>query len=177
MYDASAERLRDERRAHAPRSRRAARQRVSGSRPSSARSAARAAPHAPGVRTDPQQAAEFVAADRSRRARGRGRQHPRDDHPTAQLDQDLVRRIADAVPVPLVLHGSSGVPADQLRAAVAHGMRKINVGTALNVGFTGAVREALAADPDLTDPRRYLGSARDAVADVVATTLRDVLGG
>ena len=133
--------------------------------------------HAPGVRTDPQQAEEYVAATRvDALAVAVGSTHAMTTR-TAQLDQDLVRRIADAVSVPLVLHGSSGVPADQLRDVVAHGMRKINVGTALNVGFTGAVREALAADPDLTDPRRYLGSARDAVADVVATTLRDVLGG
>jgi fructose-bisphosphate aldolase, class II len=133
--------------------------------------------HTPGVRTDPRQAAEFVEATRvDALAVAVGSSHAMTTR-TARLDQDLLRRIADMVPVPLVLHGSSGVPADQLRAAVANGMRKINVGTALNVGFTAAVREALAADPDLTDPRRYLTSARGAVADVAATMLRDVLDG
>jgi fructose-bisphosphate aldolase class II len=132
--------------------------------------------HAPGVRTDPREAADFVAATGvDALAVAVGSSHAMTTR-TAQLDQDLVRRIAAAVPVPLVLHGSSGVAVDQLRAAVANGMRKINVGTALNVGFTGAVREALAADPDLTDPRRYLRSARDAVADVVASMLDDLLG-
>lgn len=131
--------------------------------------------HAPGVRTDPKQAAEFVAATGvDALAVAVGSSHAMTSR-TAQLDQDLVRRIADTVPVPLVLHGSSGVPVDQLRAAVGNGMRKINVGTALNVGFTGAVRQALADDANLTDPRRYLRSARDAVADVVESMLGDVL--
>jgi fructose-bisphosphate aldolase, class II len=67
-----------------------------------------------------------------------------------------------------VLHGSSGVPDDQLRLAVGAGIRKVNVGTALNVAYTGAIRRALAEDPDATDPRRHLKSARSAMADVVA---------
>jgi fructose-bisphosphate aldolase, class II len=133
--------------------------------------------HAPGVRTDPHEAAEFVAATGvDALAVAVGSSHAMTSR-TAQLDQDLVRRIADTVPVPLVLHGSSGVPVDQLREAVENGMRKINVGTALNVGFTAAVRMALADDADLTDPRRYLREARHAVADVVASMLRDVIGG
>jgi fructose-bisphosphate aldolase class II len=133
--------------------------------------------HAPGVRTDPKQAAEFVAATGvDALAVAVGSSHAMTSR-TAQLDQDLVRRIADTVPVPLVLHGSSGVPVDQLRAAVENGMRKINVGTALNVGFTEAVRKTLADDADLTDPRRYLREAREAVADVVASMLTDVVGG
>ncbi len=89
---------------------------------------------------------------------------------TAQLDCELVQSIAALVPVPLVLHGSSGVPVEQLRDAVRAGIRKVNVGTALNVAFTGAVREAL-VDEALTDPRRYLAPARDAVAAAVAQLL------
>ena len=74
---------------------------------------------------------------------------------TASLDHELIRRLAGAVPLPLVLHGSSGVPRSQLRAAVADGIRKVNVGTALNVAFTDAVRGILSNEPDLVDPRRY----------------------
>ena len=48
------------------------------------------------------------------------------------------------MPVPLVLHGSSGVPDDALRAAVRAGIVKVNIGTALNIAYTGAVRTALA---------------------------------
>jgi fructose-bisphosphate aldolase class II len=132
--------------------------------------------HTPGVRTDPGEAADFVAATGvDALAVAVGSSHAMTEQ-TATLDDDLVGRIAQAVPVPLVLHGSSGVPPAQLRAAIGSGMRKINIGTALNVAFTGRAREVLDADPRLTDPRRYLGPARDAVADLVAGTLTDLLG-
>ncbi|WP_235037263.1 class II fructose-bisphosphate aldolase [Actinomadura sp. K4S16] len=63
------------------------------------------------------------------------------------LDLALIARLRAAVPVPLVLHGSSGVPDEGLAAAVEHGMTKINVATRLNKAFTAAVRARLAADP------------------------------
>jgi fructose-bisphosphate aldolase class II len=59
---------------------------------------------------------------------------------------------------------------------VAAGIRKINVGTALNVALTGQVRGVLGDDARLTDPRRYLAQGRDAVADLVAATCHGVLG-
>jgi fructose-bisphosphate aldolase class II len=90
----------------------------------------------------------------------------------AVLDLDLVARIHRAVPVPLVLHGSSGVPDEGLSAAVTAGMTKINVATQLNKAFTGAVRARLAADPALVDPRRYGADGRDAVAGEVTRLLR-----
>ena len=86
---------------------------------------------------------------------------------TARLDHELIAALADRVPVPLVLHGSSGVPDDELRRTVTAGMTKINIGTALNLAMTASVRSGLAADPDLTDPRRYLGPARTAMQDAV----------
>ena len=73
------------------------------------------------------------------------------------------RRIARAVPVPLVLHGSSGVPDEGIRAAVAAGMTKVNIATHLNKVFTGAVRDRLDADSRLVDSRKYLGPAREAM--------------
>ena len=62
-----------------------------------------------------------------------------------------------------------------LRAAVAAGIRKVNVGTALNVGYTARVRQFLADDETVTDPRKYLTPARDAVRDTV-TELAAALG-
>jgi len=90
----------------------------------------------------------------------------------AVLDLALIARIHRAVPVPLVLHGSSGVPDEGLAAAVAAGMTKINVATQLNKVFTAAVRARLAADPALVDPRRYGADGRDAVAGEVARLLK-----
>jgi fructose-bisphosphate aldolase class II len=75
------------------------------------------------------------------------------------------------VPVPLVLHGSSGVADADLSAAVTAGMTKVNIATQLNKVFTGAVRDRLAADSALVDTRRYLGAGRDATATEVARLL------
>jgi len=128
--------------------------------------------HAPGVRTDPDEAAAFVAdtgVDALAVAVGSSHaMHTR----TAKLDHELIARLRAAVPVPLVLHGSSGVPDDELTAAIRAGMVKINIGTALNTAFTGAVREMLTADEDLVDPRKYLKPARAAMAGTVAAMLK-----
>ncbi len=131
--------------------------------------------HAPGVRTDPTEAADFVAATGvDLLAVAVGSSHAMVER-TAALDLDLIGELAAAVPVPLVLHGSSGVPDELLAAAVRAGMVKINIGTILNVAWTSAVREILDADPAVVDPRTYLRPARDAVAAVVAR-LSTVIG-
>lgn len=129
--------------------------------------------HTAGVRTDPAEAlafAEQTGVDGLAVAVGNTHAMTTRD---ARLDIDLIRRLAARVPIPLVLHGSSGVSDDQLRAAVAAGMRKINVGTALNVGYTAALRQALSADTAGADPRRYLSAGRRAVADTVAALCAD----
>ncbi|WP_431782670.1 class II fructose-bisphosphate aldolase [Streptomyces chumphonensis] len=127
--------------------------------------------HAPGVRTDPGEAEAFVRAtgvDALAVAVGSSHAMLTRD---AVLDFALIARLSAAVPVPLVLHGSSGVPDDDLRKAVATGMRKVNISTHLNKTFTRAVRAHLREHPAVADPRRYLGPARDAVAAEVARLL------
>lgn len=127
--------------------------------------------HAPGVRTDPAEAAEFVAATGvDALAVAVGSSHAMTEQ-TAALDHALIARLRDALPVPLVLHGSSGVPDDELRQAVAAGMVKINIGTALNIAFSGAVREFLRADDRTVDPRKYITPARAAMSDAVQHAL------
>ncbi|MFD5031498.1 ketose-bisphosphate aldolase [Streptomyces sp. NPDC058405] len=128
--------------------------------------------HAPGVRTDPAEAVVFVAetgVDALAVAVGSSHAMTRR---TATLDHALIAALREAVPVPLVLHGSSGVPDEEIRRAVASGMVKINVGTALNTAFTGAVRDYLAANPTTVDPRKYLAPAREAMTGTVAGFLR-----
>jgi fructose-bisphosphate aldolase class II len=128
--------------------------------------------HAPGVRTDPRDAGRFVEATGiDAVAVAVGSSHAMTTR-TARLDLDLIASIRDAVPVPLVLHGSSGVPDDHLREAVGAGMTKINISTHLNATFTGRVREMLAADPALVDPRKYLGAARTVTAQEVERLVR-----
>ena len=127
--------------------------------------------HAPGVRTDPGEASEFVADTLvDGLAVAVGSSHAMVDR-TATLDIPLIEALAEKLPVPLVLHGSSGVPDDVLVAAIGAGMAKINVGTILNVAFTGAVRARLAADEAVVDPRTYVAPARDAVAEEAARLL------
>jgi fructose-bisphosphate aldolase, class II len=78
---------------------------------------------------------------------------------------------------PLVLHGSSGVPDDGLAAAIRAGLTKINIATQLNKVFTAAVRDYLAAEPAVVDPRRYGSAGRDAIAPEVARLLGVLEGG
>lgn len=127
--------------------------------------------HAPGARTDPGAASAYVAAtgvDGLAVAVGTSHAMLTRD---ATLDFALIAALREAVPAPLVLHGSSGVADADLTAAVEAGMTKINIATQLNKVFTGTVRDRLAADTTLVDTRKYLGPARDATAAEVARLL------
>jgi len=132
--------------------------------------------HAPGARTDPSDASAYVERTQlDALAVAVGSSHAmltRD----AQLDEGLIAAIHGRVPVPLVLHGSSGVPDDGLVRAIEAGMTKINIATHLNASMSAAVRSALAADTRMVDPRKYLGPGRAAVADEVARLLKLLSG-
>lgn len=128
--------------------------------------------HAPGARTVPGEAVEFVAATGvDALAVAVGSSHAMTER-SASLDLDLIGALRDAVSVPLVLHGSSGVPDDEIARAVRAGITKVNIATHLNKVFTTSVRDTLAAQPNLVDTRKYLGPARAAVATEVARLLR-----
>ncbi|MGI5448284.1 class II fructose-bisphosphate aldolase [Streptomyces sp. CA-243310] len=124
-------------------------------------------PHAPGARTDPDEARRFVAdSGVDALAVAVGSTHAMTSR-TAALDHALLARLTKAVDVPLVLHGSSGLPDSELAAAVAGGIRKVNIGTALNVAMTEAIRTHLTP----ADPRPYLTAARTAMAATAAAML------
>jgi len=127
--------------------------------------------HAPGVRTDPDDAAAFVAdTGVDALAVAVGTSHAMLTR-EASVDRDLVGRLRATVPVPLVLHGSSGLSDDELRGAVQSGMTKINISTHLNGLFTRALREVLDERPDVVDPRKYVSAGRDAIAAETARLL------
>lgn len=129
--------------------------------------------HAPGVRTDPAEAASFVAATRvDGLAVAVGTSHAMATR-TAQPDIELIRALAETVPVPLVLHGSSGVDDDGLRAAVSAGIRKVNIGTHLARASTEVLIRKLGLKPD---PRPALREAREAIANEVAHLLPVIAG-
>ncbi|GAA2514220.1 class II fructose-bisphosphate aldolase family protein [Streptomyces levis] len=128
--------------------------------------------HAPGARTDPEEARAFVAdSGVDALAVAVGSAHAMTTR-TAALDHALLKRLSAALDVPLVLHGSSGVPDGELTAAIAGGITKVNIGTALNIALTGAIRDFLADRPEAVDPRGYLTVAREAMTRTVARTLR-----
>jgi fructose-bisphosphate aldolase class II len=110
-----------------------------------------------------------------------------------KLAMDRLSEIASRVAIPLVLHGSSGVnpahvalanefgaelgdargvPDEAVRDAVRRGICKVNIDTDMRIAFTAYLRRALAEERKLIDPRKYLGPARDAVAEVVKNKIR-----
>jgi fructose-bisphosphate aldolase class II len=127
--------------------------------------------HAPGARTDPDQARQFVEAtgvDALAVAVGSSHAMLTKD---AALDFELIRLLREKVGVPLVLHGSSGVADPDLTRAVEAGMTKINIATHLNNAFTTAVRAYLTENPQVVDTRKYLAPGRAAVAAEVTRLL------
>ncbi|MEV5955917.1 class II fructose-bisphosphate aldolase [Streptomyces sp. NPDC051987] len=133
--------------------------------------------HAPGARTDPDEARDFVAGTGvDALAVAIGSAHAMTTR-TATLDHELLRRLAGVVPVPLVLHGSSGVPDTGLTAAVADGIAKVNVGTALNMAMIGSVRRFLTEHPEAVDPRAPLDLGRQAMAREVTRIIGVLAGG
>ncbi|MEU6734155.1 class II fructose-bisphosphate aldolase [Streptomyces physcomitrii] len=124
--------------------------------------------HAPGARTLPAEAEAFVAESGvDSLAVAIGSSHAMTSR-TASLDHALLGELAAALEVPLVLHGSSGVPDAELAAAVTGGIAKVNVGTALNIAMTNAIRAYLAAHPEAVDSRKYLSVGREAMARTVS---------
>lgn len=128
--------------------------------------------HAPGARTDPVEALAFVRGTGvDALAVAVGSSHAMVERTTV-LDKELIAVLRAKLPVPLVLHGSSGVPDEEIRRAIAAGMTKINISTHLVSVFTATVREVLGADPELVDSRKYLRPAREAVAGEAARLLQ-----
>ncbi|SDD19317.1 fructose-bisphosphate aldolase, class II [Paenibacillus sp. UNCCL117] len=85
---------------------------------------------------------------------------------------DIIEKVASAIPVPVVLHGGSGVPDEMIRQSIAAGVGKINVNTENQVACTEAIRDVLNKDAKVYDPRKYLTPARKAMVEVVASKIK-----
>lgn len=149
--------------------------------------------------TDPDQALEFVertGADSLAIAIGTShgaykfKGEPR-------LDFERLEKISRMMPgYPLVLHGAStvipefvkacnnyggnipgakGVPEDMLRRASKLGVCKVNIDTDLRLAMTAAIRKYLSENPDVFDPRKYLGKGREAIEKMVRHKIKNVL--
>lgn len=116
--------------------------------------------------TDPEEAEEFVKVTRvNTLAIAVGTIHGMVKYRekiTPHLDIERIRTIAALVKIPIILHGASGVPQDQLQKAIKAGICVVNIDTELRLAFTAAVRETV-KDPEISDPRKLLTPAIAAV--------------
>lgn len=81
------------------------------------------------------------------------------------LDFETMSIINQSLPIPLVLHGGSGIPEDKIKKAIESGISKINVNTELQYTWSNAVREFLKNDEVAYDPRKVIGSGEKAMKD------------
>lgn len=79
------------------------------------------------------------------------------------LDFNTMKIINDNLPIPLVLHGGTGIPNDKIATAISCGISKININTDLQVVWSNAVRKKLAEDEIVYDPRKIIGSGEEAI--------------
>jgi fructose-bisphosphate aldolase class II len=85
-----------------------------------------------------------------------------------QLRFDLVEEIRRRIKIPMVLHGGTGIPRDQVQRAISMGVAKMNVGTALRYAFVAAAKQLCDTEPTKDLPLMSLGTAGiEAGAEVV----------
>jgi fructose-bisphosphate aldolase, class II len=84
-----------------------------------------------------------------------------------KLNLEVVRKTRELTDAPIVMHGGTGVPDDDVRAAIGCGVKKVNIGTELKHAYSSSLRDTLGRLPKEIDPRKILGPARDAVQKAV----------
>ncbi|ARU60572.1 fructose-1,6-bisphosphate aldolase, class II [Tumebacillus avium] len=90
-----------------------------------------------------------------------------------ELAFDRLQEIRDLLPTtPLVLHGGSGIPDEDIRKAISLGVAKINVNTENQLAMTAIIREVLGKDANVYDPRKYMKPAREAIKETVKQKMR-----
>ena len=86
-----------------------------------------------------------------------------------RIDLDKMGEINNALNMPLVLHGGTGIPDDIIRNSIKNGVSKININTELQIAWSKGVREFLENDSKVYDPRKVIGSGERAIKAVVRT--------
>ena len=89
-----------------------------------------------------------------------------------KLDFDRLEEIRKRVDIPIVLHGSSGVPDEDIRKAISLGVSKVNIDTNIRESFMNAARKVIAEHPNEIDPRKILGPAREATTEIIREKIR-----
>jgi len=122
--------------------------------------------------TDPDQAKEFVdATGVDALAIAIGTAHGvYEGEP--ELDFERLDTIKKLIDMPVVLHGASGISAEDLKTGVKYGVNKVNVNTDFQQSFTAKIKEVFAEKPELYDPRKYCGPGREAIAEKVKEKIK-----
>lgn len=94
---------------------------------------------------------------------------------TPQINFDVLERIREKVNIPLVLHGTSGVPDEQVIRCVSMGMCKVNYATDLRISYTYGVKKYMKENPGVFDPKKYGTYGMEEVTRYVIGRMR-VLG-
>jgi len=89
-----------------------------------------------------------------------------------KLDFERLKNIVALVDVPIVLHGSSGVPDEAIKQAISLGVRKVNIDTNLREAFVKKARQMIEERPGEIDPRKILGPAKDAMKEIIKEKIR-----
>jgi len=89
-----------------------------------------------------------------------------------RLDFERLTQIKSLVKIPIVLHGSSGVPDESLRKAIKLGVCKVNIDTNIREALVWTMRKVMAENPAEIDPRKILGPAREAVVEIIREKIR-----
>lgn len=84
-----------------------------------------------------------------------------------------MEEICQTIGLPLVLHGGTGIPTDQIKKSISLGTAKINVNTENQIEFTKTVREVLNGDSEVYDPRKVVGPGREAIKATVIGKMRE----
>ena len=84
-----------------------------------------------------------------------------------KLDLDRLSEIKNVVSIPLVLHGTSGVPDETVKECIKRGICKVNYATDLRIAFTEGVKQVLTEKPDTIDPKKYNAAGREKVKEYV----------
>ena len=84
-----------------------------------------------------------------------------------KLDFSRLSEIRKAVSIPLVLHGTSGVPDEDVAECIKRGICKVNYATDLRISFTKGINQVLKENPDTIDPKKYNAKGREEVRKYV----------
>lgn len=122
--------------------------------------------------TDPQEAKQFVEAtgvDSLAVAIGTAHGVYKG---TPKLDVNRLSEIREVVSIPLVLHGTSGVPDEAVEECIKRGICKVNYATDLRIAFSKGVNEVLHEKPDTIDPKKYNACGREKVKEYVMSKIK-----